>query len=754
MNPFNHSRATSWRALLFALFFCSTSPGNFGKLLAQDRPIYLDADQPIEKRIDDLLPRLTLEEKVSLLHGKSTFTVAGVPRLGIPELMMDDGPMGVRQEVGENFRNLDREDDAATAMPATIGLAATFNQELAAAFGRVIGEEARQRRKHVMLGPSLNIQRTPLCGRNFEYLGEDPFLTARMAVNYIRGEQVPGVASCAKHFAANNQENQRGTINVEMDERALREIYLPAFRASVQEAGVLTVMGAYNKFRGEHCCENEYLLNRVLKNEWGFKGVVISDWSGVHSTEGAALKGMDIEMGTRPPYENFYLAHPFLEGLKSGKYPLAVLDDKVRRCLYLMFKLNLIRDPAATVNEMAAPGILSSKEHQAIARKVAEEAIVLLKNKNLLPLDSQKLKTIAVIGANAPAKFASGGGAANVKAPFEISALEGISNRAPNVKIIYAQGYNPPTGRGRRDRGDEISFTTTNDSKLMREAVAAAKNAEAVIYVGGLNHNGGYDTEGSDRHDLKLPGGQDELLGKIIAANPKTVVVFMGGGAVEMGSWLNKVPALLYAWYPGMEGGNALARVLFGDVDASGRLPCTFPKQLSDSPAHALNAYPGTNGTVNYVEGLLVGYRWFDTKKIEPLFPFGYGLSYTTFKYSNLKLTPDKDAENPAVTVEFEITNTGQRAGREVAQIYIQDSESSLPRPLQELKGFQKVALEPGQTQKISVYLDRSAFAFYQSDRKGWLAEKGAFKILVGSSSRDLHLKGNWNLEKTIFEKD
>ncbi|MBC8095916.1 MAG: glycoside hydrolase family 3 C-terminal domain-containing protein [Akkermansiaceae bacterium] len=725
-----------------------------GNARAQDRAAYLDANQPIEKRIADLLPRLTLEEKVSLLHAKSTFAVAGVPRLGIPDLWMDDGPMGVRQEVGENFRNLNLEDDSATAMPATIGLAATFNEPLAFAYGRVIGEEARQRKKHIMLGPSLNIQRTPLCGRNFEYMGEDPFLAARMAVNYIKGEQVPGVASCAKHFAANNQENQRGTINVEMDERSLREIYLPAFKASVQEAGVLSVMGAYNKFRGQYCCENEYLLNGVLKSEWGFKGVVISDWSGVHTTEGAALRGMDIEMGTRPPYENFYLANPFLEGIKSGKYPAAVLDEKVRRILYVMFKLNLIHDPAAIKENMAAAGVLSTRAHQETARKAAEESIVLLKNEKLLPLDASKLKTIAIIGANAPAKFASGGGAANVKAPYEITALEGISNRLGNVKIIYAQGYTPPSGRGRRDRGDEIPSATTNDSKLVAEAIAAAKSADVVIYVGGLSHNGGYDTEGTDRHDLKLPSGQDELLEKLVQANRKTVVVFMGGGAVEMGSWLAKVPALLYAWYPGMEGGNALARVIFGDVDASGRLPCTFPKQLSDSPAHALDAYPGTNGTVQYVEGLLVGYRWFDTKKIEPLFPFGHGLSYTTFKYSGLKLTADQDVSNPAVTVEFEITNTGKRAGEEVAQVYVQDVESSLPRPLQELKGFTKVSLKPGEKQKVSVRLDRAAFSFYEPSRKGWLAEKGTFRILVGSSSRNIHLRENWKLAQDRFEKD
>ena len=721
---------------------------------AQERPAYLDESKSIEARMADLLPRLTLEEKISMVHAESTFDVAGVPRLGIPKLWMDDGPMGVREEVGEGFRNLNRQDDFATAMPATIGLAATFNNELAHAYGRVIGEEAKQRNKNVMLGPSLNIQRTPLCGRNFEYLGEDPFLTARIAVNYIQGEQVPGVASCAKHFAANNQEVERGSINVEMDERTLREIYLPAFRACVQEANVLTIMGAYNKFRGEHCCENNYLLNEVLKNEWGFKGLVMSDWSGVHSTELAAMNGMDMEMGTRPPYANNYLAKPFLDGLNSGKFPMSVLDDKVRRHLYVMFQLKLIHDPAAAEITPENSGVLSTKAHQEVARKVAEESMVLLKNKNLLPLDAKALKTVAIIGANAVGKFASGGGAANIKAPYEITALEGISNRlGSDVKIIYATGYNPPAGRGRRDRGDTLAGASTINSNLTSEAVAAARSADAVIYVGGLNHNGGYDTEGSDRRDLKMPGGQDELLDKVIAANPKTVVVLMGGGALEMGPWLGQVRALLYDWYPGMEGGNALARVLFGDVNPSGKLPCTFPKRLADSPAHALNAYPGTNGTVTYTEGLLVGYRWFDTKNIEPLFPFGYGLSYTTFKYSGLKIVRGKNP-NRDIQVEFELANTGKREGAEAAQVYVEPVKSSVTRPTKELKSFAKVTLKPGEKKTVSVTLDKSAFAFYDPNQKAWVSEKGEYKIVVGSSSRDLRLNRNFRLDETSVVKD
>ena len=736
---------------LFALSILAAGLGNAG---AQERPLYLDDTKPVESRVADLLSRLTLEEKVSLVHADTRFTVAGVPRLGISAMLMSDGPLGVRQEEQWTDTNVV---NFSTAMPATLGLAATWNPNLATAYGAVIGQEARQCDKKFMLGPALNIQRTPLCGRNFEYMGEDPFLTSRMAVNYIQGEQAQGVASCAKHYAANNQEYERNTINVEMDERTLREIYLPAFRAAVQEAGVLTVMGAYNLFRSQHCCENDYLLNKILKDEWGFKGFVMSDWGGVHHTDLAALNGMDIEMGTHPPYENNYLAKPFLEGLKSGQFPVSTVDEKVRRNLYVMFKLNLIHDPSAPVATNTAPkGPLSTRAHQEMSRQVAEESFVLLKNNDLLPLNPAKIKSIAIIGANGTARFSTGGGSAMVKPPYEITALRGISNRlGDGVKLIYAQGYNAPAGSGRPDRRDfEPPPPPRNVSNLIAEAVAAAKSADVVIYVGGLNHRGGYDTEGADRRDLKLPGGQDELIQKVVQANPRTVVVLIGGGAVEMDAWLAKVPSVLYAWYPGMEGGNALARALFGDVNPSGKLPCTFPQRLADSPAHALHAYPGTpNGTEIYQEGLLVGYRWFDTKDIKPLFPFGYGLSYTTFKYSNLNLVPGPEALGAPVTVEFELVNTGKRAGAEVAQVYVQEASPSLPRPLKELKGFKKVLLQPGEKQKVSLILDRNAFAHYDPDKKGWVADKGDYKILVGSSSRDLLLDGKFKLAETTVGK-
>jgi beta-glucosidase len=682
-------------------------------------------------RIEDLLSRLSLEEKIALIHANSKFTTPAIERLGIPRRWLSDGPHGVREDIGPDTWNpAGRTDDFATCMPAGICLAATWNPELGYSVGEVIGQEARARGKDIMLAPGVNILRTPLCGRNFEYLSEDPFLAARMATGYIRGEQSQDVSSCVKHFALNNQEFERGSINVEMDERALREIYLPAFKAAVQEAGVWTVMGAYNKFRGDHCCENDYLLNKILKDEWGFKCLVVSDWAGTHSTRGAVLNGLDLEMGTETNYNDFYFAQPYLDGLKNGEYPMAGLDDKVRRNLRVMFATHVF-------DSNRKRGSLNTAEHQVVARRVAEEGIVLLKNENrALPLDLTKIKTLAVIGENATRLQAQGGDSSRIKAFYEITSLAGIVQRAGHqVNVTFSEGY--------RKNGD---------ADLAERAVAAAKAADAVVYIGGLNHDRGFDSEGADRNDLKLPYGQDELIQRIVAANPKTIVV-LEGTMVEMDQWLDKVPTVLQAWYVGMEGGNALARVLFGDVNPSGKLPCTFPKRLVDSPAHALNAYPGTNGTVRYEEGLLVGYRWFDTKNIEPLFPFGHGLSYTTFEYANLKLVHSNNPNGAIVTAQFEITNTGSRGGAEVAQVYVHQAKPSLPRPEKELKGFQKVFLKPGEKLTVSIPLPRSAFAFYSPEKGGWLAEQGAFTILVGSSSRDIRLKSDFNLSRTTLEK-
>lgn len=701
-------------ALLFQLGFSAR---------AEDSgPAYLDPQQPVDTRVEDLLSRLTLEEKISLIHADSKFTTAAIPRLGIPRRWLDDGPHGVREDIGpDTWAPAGRTDDFSTAMPAGICLAATWNPELGYQEGQAIGQEARARGKDIMLGPGVNILRTPLCGRNFEYLGEDPFLSGRMCTGYIRGEQSQDVSSCVKHFALNNQETQRGSINVEVDERALREIYLPAFHAAVADGGVWCVMGAYNQLRGQHCCHNDYLLNGILKNEWGFKGLVMSDWDGTHDTAQAAQHGLDLEMGTDTNYDKYYLAEPYLNGIKSGEYPLAGLDEKVRRNLRVIIATHVL-------DSHRAPGSLNTASHQAVARRVAEEGIVLLKNeRHILPLDASRLKTIAVIGENATRLHAHGGDSSGIKAFYETTPLAGIVNLAGGqVNVIYAEGYRKGGDQGLADR-----------------AVAAARQADVVIYVGGLNHDKGFDCEGADRQDLKLPYGQDTLIQRIAAANPNTVVV-LEGTMVEMGAWLDQVPGVLQAWYPGMEGGNALARVLFGAVNPSGKLPATFPKQLSDSPAHATGDpanYPGTNGTVNYPEGLLVGYRWFDTKNIEPQFPFGFGLSYTTFRYDHMSLVP---GTNDTVLVRFEITNTGKVAGSEVAQVYVHEKNPRLFRPEKELKGFQKVLLQPGETRTVNIPLHCEAFEYYDDNRKAWVMQSDDFDILVGSSSRDIRLRDQW----------
>lgn len=694
---------------------------------AAKTPEYLDASLPLETRVEDLLSRMTLEEKVSILHGDSKFTTAAIPRLGIPRRWLSDGPHGVREDIGpDTWQNAGRTDDFATAMPAGICLAATWNPELGFSEGEAIGQEARARGKDIMLGPGVNILRTPLCGRNFEYFGEDPFLSGVMGTGYVRGLQSQDIASCVKHFAVNNQELYRDKIDVEVDERALREIYLPAFGAVVRTGGAWTVMAAYNKVRGQHCCQNDYLINRILKGEWDFTGLVMSDWAGVHDTKQAVMNGLDLEMGTEGVgYDDYYLAKPYRDGLRSGEFPLSGLDEKVRRNLRVMIGTRVFDAGRKT-------GSLNTAAHQAVARRVAEEGIVLLKNENqTLPLDATKLKTIAVIGENATRPHSRSEDSSSIKALYEITPLDGIVKRAgKQVNVIYSLGYQKNGG-----------------TDLAERAVAAAKAADVVIYVGGLNRETGFDCENVDRPDMKLPYGQDELIRKIVAANPKTVVV-LEGTIVEMDSWLGTVPALLQAWYPGMEGGNALAKVIFGDVNPSGKLPATFPKRLSDSPAHAFGAsgYPGVNGTVTYAEGLLVGYRWFDTKKIEPQFPFGFGLSYTVFKYSDLELVEGGDG---TVTARFAISNTGTRDGAEVAQVYLHPEKSSVMRPEKELKGFNKVFLKAGETLTVSIPLSESAFAYFSPEKNGWIAEKGGFRVLVGSSSRNLPLQGEFNRART-----
>ena len=714
---------------------------------------YQDPKVPVEARIDDLVSRMTLDEKIALVHANGMFRSGGVQRLGIPYLWTDDGPQGVREEVAlTSWTPTGQTDDYATAIPPGSALAATWNPELAEACGRVIGEEACARGKNVILGPGINIVRTPLCGRNYDYYGEDPWLSGRLAVGYIRGMQAAGTVACVKHFAVNNQETDRGRINVEVDERALREIYLPAFEASVREGGALAIMGAYNKLRGEHCCQNAYLLTEILKKEWGFKGSVISDWGGTHDTHEAATKGLDLEMGSRPPYDNAYLGRAFRDGVKDGTYPVSILDDKVRRNLRVLFASGAI--------DGRNPGSINTPEHLAVALKAAQEAVVLLKNDgSLLPLDLTKIKTLAVIGQDAARTYAGGVNSAGVKAFREVTILDGIIARAgSSVNVVYSEGYRQPTVRraSARDaagvRRMEVMEATADETReLADRAVLAARNADMVVMVAGLTHQARFDDEGTDRADLSLPGHQAELIARLVEANPRTVVVLVDGAPVVMDAWLPRVPGLLQAWYGGSEAGTALAAVLFGDVNPSGKLPVTFPKALEQTPAFqgGPRSYPGVDGVVHYDEGLLVGYRWYDTKKIEPLFPFGFGLSYTSFAYANLKVTPTGPA---SAEVTCQVTNTGIRKGAEVVQLYVEDAHARIERPLKELKGFAKVELAPGETKTVKLALTPRSFAYYFSEGHSWKVDAGEFGILVGSSSRDIRLNGSCTVAATAAD--
>lgn len=683
-------------------------------------------EKSIDQKADELLQKLTLGQKISLIHGNTMFGVASIDSLGIPALKLSDGPCGVREEINPNdWGAANWTNDSTSYFPSLTGMASSWNKELANQFGIIYGEEGIIRGKHIMLMPGINIHRTPLCGRNWEYLSEDPYLVSSIIVPLIKGIQSHDLAACVKHYALNNQEQDRGTINVEADERALREIYLPAFEAAVKDGEVLSLLGAYNRFRGEFACENDYLINTILKGEWGFKGLIMSDWGSTHNTIKAAKNGLDLEMGTNKPFDEYYMARPLLDSIKAGKVDAKVVDDKVRRILYVMHKINAIGNQVADTAGMQAK--LGTKERGQRILKISEECAVLLKNtNNALPLDINKIKKIAVIGDNAIRKHAHTGWSPIIKARYEITPLEGLKNKlAGKAEVTYSEGYKVT---------DSASFA---DQKLLEEAVLNAKDADIAIVVCGLNHNMHYDNEGADKLSLSLPFGQDQLISSIYKANPNTIVILVAGGPVEMGEWLNDVPALLLAPYLGMEAGTAIANILFGDVNPSGKLSDTWGKKLTDWGSHALGEYPG-NINVNYNDGILVGYRYFDTKKIEPLYPFGYGLSYTTFEYSNFSAPNEISADTDEFTVSFEVKNTGKVAGKEVAQLYIRDPESSLPRPTKELKGFEKVSLNPGESKKVEIKLNQRALQFYDPQQMKWIAEPGLFEILIGASSRDI----------------
>ena len=718
-----------------------------GTLSAQQTPVYLDASQPIEKRIDDALSRMTLEEKVAMCHAQSKFSSPGVPRLGIPENWMTDGPHGIRPEVlWDEWNQAGWTNDKCTAFPALTCLAATWNPALSKAYGKAIGEEARYRNKNVLLGPGVNIYRTPLNGRNFEYMGEDPYLASKMVVPYVQGVQANGVAACVKHYALNNQEINRHTVNVKVDDRALYEIYLPAFKAAVQEGKAWSIMGAYNKYKDQWACQNQYLLQDILRKEWGFDGAVVSDWGGVNNTDGAALHGLDMEFGTwtdgmvenrSNAYDHYFLAQPFLEKLKSGEIKEEVVNEKVRNILRLIFRTNMAANRPF--------GSFASPEHFAIARKIGQEGIVLLKNdKNVLPIDTKKAKTIAVIGENAIKMMTVGGGSSSLKAVHEILPLDGIKNRVGNTaKVLYARGY---ASDDYKDQ-DGLAANDITDKRpaqeLLTEAVKTAQQADVVIFIGGLNKHDGQDCEDNDRKQYGLPYGQDTVIEALAKANKNLAVVLISGNAMAM-PWVKSVPAIVQDWYLGSEAGNSLADVLFGDVNPSGKLPFTFPVRLEDNGAIALGEYPGGK-EVTYHEGILVGYRYVDTKGVKPLFPFGHGLSYTTFKYG--KLTANKKTTNGDISFSVTVQNTGKRDGAEVVQLYLHDEEASVLRPYKELKGFEKVFLKAGETKTVTFHITKQDLSFFDPEQHAWLAEKGTFKALVGTSSGDIKSTVDFTLE-------
>ena len=751
------------------LYIAGTAVLMAGSAAAQQLPLYLDTTQPIEQRIEDALGRMTLREKIGIIHAQSKFSSPGVARLGIPELWCTDGPHGIRPDVlWDEWNQAGCTNDSCTAFPALTCLAATWNPQLALAYGQSIGEEARYRQKAVLLGPGVNICRTPLNGRSFEYMGEDPYLSGRMGVQYVKGVQQQGVAVCVKHYALNNNEHERYQSNANVDERTLREIYLPAFEAAIKEGGAWTLMGGYNLFRGQHACHNQYLMNEVLKGEWGFDGAIISDWGGTQSTMEAIYNGLDLEygtwtdglqMGATNAYDNYMMAAPYLQLIEQGKVGQEELNDKVRRVLRLIFR--------TTMNPNRPFGSLNSEKHVQTAINVGAEGIVLLQNNPLmqgkkqvadpiLPIDLGSVKNILVVGENAVKMMTVGGGSSSLKARYEVSPLDGLKARLAKTgtKVEWVRGY---VG----DPGGEYNGVTTgqnlNDSRtpaeLTAEAVEKAKQADVVIFIGGLNKADHMDAEGTDRLQYGLPYGQDELIEALAEANPRLVVVNISGNAVAM-PWVKKVPAIVQDWYLGSEAGTSLAAVLVGDQNPSGHLPMTWYASLDQCSVHAPvlkegkqkvadpRRYPGIARTdtvpniwdIYYDEGLYVGYRWIDKQKLQPLFPFGHGLSYTTFEVANAKC--QMSGALPTVTVE--VKNTGDRAGAQVIQLYVQDVKSSVERPVKELKAFQKVFLQPGETQTVSLSLNERAFQFYDADAKAWRAEPGKFNFLIGTSSQDI----------------
>ena len=720
-------------------------------------PVYLNPNAPVEDRVEDALARMTLEEKVGMTTAQSKFSSRGVPRLGIPEVWHTDGPHGVRPEVlWDDWDQAGWTNDSCTAFPALINLAATWDKEMSLLYGRSVGEEARYRKKDILLGPGVNICRTPLNGRNFEYMGEDPYLAGQMVVPYVKGVQENGVAACVKHYAVNNQEFQRTQSNSVVDDRTLHEIYLPAFKAAVVEGNAWAIMGSYNLYNGQYNCHNKKLLCDILKGEWGFDGVVVSDWGRCRDDEEAVLNGLDIEMGTwtnglrgaaSNSYLNYHMANPYLKGLREGKYTTKELDDKVRRILRTIFRTSMRPEP--NYGRFVCP------EHYQAAREISAAGVVLLKNENnTLPLNVPEGGKILLVGENVVKKMVVGGGSSNLKTAYEVNPLEGLQNAfGDKAEIVWERGYVGDVGRSynRVDTGQDLT-DDRSPQELIASAVEAAKDADYVVFVGGLNKSRHQDNEGTDRYDTFLPYNQQDVIEALAEVADKFVVVNISGSPVSM-PWAEKADAIVQGWYGGTESGNALADVLTGKVNPSGRLPFSVPFKYEDGPIKTERQYPGIKEEgsrfwqTHYDEGVYVGYRWYDTKQVPVQFPFGHGLSYTTFEYSNAKASKSTMKADGKITVSVQVKNTGDRPGAEVVQLYIADPQASVDRPAKELKGFEKVWLNPGESKKVSFTIDASALSYYDMSRSAWYAEPGEFQALLGSTSSDIRANVTFTLK-------
>ena len=705
---------------------------------------YLDPNAPLEERVKDALSRMTTHEKVQILHAQSKFTSAGVPRLGIRQLNMDDGPHGVREELEWNTWSPAKwTNDYIVAFPSLTCLAATWNRDISTAYGNAVSEEFAFRGKDIMLGPGVNIQRTPLNGRAFEYMGEDPFLAGEIVVPYIKAAQANGIACCLKHFVLNDQETDRFGVNVNVSDRAMREIYLRPFQKAVEQAHVYTIMGSYNKWKGVHCCHNDELLNGILKKEWNWDGALGSDWGGTTNTMEAALGGLDIEMGTYTDgklkesefgYENYYLANPFEKLIEDGTVPMSVLDEKASRVLRTIFR--------TAMNPKKVIGNQCSEAHYDVCRQIGEEGIVLLKNeKNILPLDPSKwtkYHNVLVVGENATRSLTQGGGSSELKTLRDISPLDALKKQYEQM-VDYAQGYY--SGRVMYDHVDRID--PTKQAELKAQALEAAKGADLIIFIGGLNKNTHQDCENGDREGYDLPYGQNELISELAKIQKNIVVVTFGGNPYAM-PWLKEVAAVVHCWYLGSESGTALANVLSGKVCPSGKLPVTFAEKYEDYPyvQYGKEAYPGVNKEVYYKEGIFVGYRHFTTNNVKPLFPFGFGLSYTTFAYGK----PSGHATGNDIVISVDVTNTGKVAGKEIVQIYSSVQQSNVPRPAKELKGFAKTKLlQPGESETLHIAIPKEELNYYDESQHGWKLASGTYTFHVGTNVNDI--KGRLNVK-------